>query len=216
VRVLLISGSLRAHSTNSAVLRTAAVLAPAVSVVADCYEGLASLPAFDPDADVEPRPAPVRELLRRIHLADAVVFCTPEYAGALPGSFKNLLDWLIGDDDARSIYNKPVAWINASPRGAVLAHDSLRAVLGYAHAAIVDAACARSNVRYSASPPTSPWAMQAAARPSEASADPGERDDHAVRAVVPAHRRIGGDVVHEPERGPVVGDEWLCDDWTQH
>jgi NAD(P)H-dependent FMN reductase len=126
------------------------VLAPAVSVVADCYEGLASLPAFDSDADVEPRPAPVRDLLRRIHLADAVVFCTPEYAGALPGSFKNLLDWLVGDDDARSIYNKPVAWINASPRGAVLAHESLRAVLGYAHADIVDAACAQVAVTQSA------------------------------------------------------------------
>ena len=31
-----------------------------------------------------------------IAAADAVVFCTPEYAGTLPGSFKNLLDWTVG------------------------------------------------------------------------------------------------------------------------
>ena len=70
-----------------------------------------------------------------------MLFSTPEYAGALPGSFKNLLDWTIGDDQVGSIYEKPVAWINASPRGAVNAHASLRAVLGYANAVIVEAAC---------------------------------------------------------------------------
>ncbi|HMC69661.1 MAG TPA: NAD(P)H-dependent oxidoreductase, partial [Mycobacteriales bacterium] len=64
-----------------------------------------------------------------------------EYARALPGSFKNLLDWTIGDDHVGSIYEKPVAWINASPREARQAHESLRTVLGYAHATIVDDAC---------------------------------------------------------------------------
>ena len=61
--------------------------------------------------------------------------------GALPGSFKNLLDWTIGDDQPGSIYGKPVAWVNASPRGAEGAHRELRTVLEYAHAAIVEAAC---------------------------------------------------------------------------
>lgn len=41
--------------------------------------------------------------------ADAVLFCTPEYAGALPGSFKNLLDWTVGGGET---YGKPAAWIN--------------------------------------------------------------------------------------------------------
>jgi chromate reductase, NAD(P)H dehydrogenase (quinone) len=78
-----------------------------------------------------------------IHAADAMLFCTPEYAGALPGSFKNLLDWTIGDDHPRSIYKKPVAWFNASaaPTGAADAHDSLRKVLHYAHAEVIEAAC---------------------------------------------------------------------------
>jgi NAD(P)H-dependent FMN reductase len=69
------------------------------------------------------------------------LFSIPEYAGGMPGAFKNLLDWLIGDDQPGSIYEKPVAWMNASPRGAELAHESLRIVLGYAHATIVEEAC---------------------------------------------------------------------------
>jgi NAD(P)H-dependent FMN reductase len=69
------------------------------------------------------------------------VFSTPEYAGALPGSLKNLLDWTIGDDDPRALYDKPVCWLNSSPRGASGAHGELRTVLGYAHARIMEQAC---------------------------------------------------------------------------
>jgi len=105
------------------------------------YDGLAALPHFNQDDDHDPLPPAVDDLRRAVRAADAVMFSTPEYAGALPGSFKNLLDWLIGDGQPRSIYEKPVAWINASPRGAPGAHAELRTVLGFAHATIVDAAC---------------------------------------------------------------------------
>ena len=54
-----------------------------------------------------------------------MLFSTPEYAGALPGSFKNLLDWTVGDDQPGSMNGKPVAWVNVSPRGAEHAHESL-------------------------------------------------------------------------------------------
>ena len=76
--------------------------------------------------------------------ADALLVCTPEYAGALPGALKNLLEWTVGD---ASTYRKPIAWINATgpaaPTGGADAHDSLRKVLGYVHADIVEAACTR-------------------------------------------------------------------------
>ncbi len=75
-----------------------------------------------------------------------MVFSTPEYAGGLPGSFKNLLDWTVGDEQVGSVYQKPVAWINASPRGAPNAHESLRKVLGYVHTVIVEAACVHTPV----------------------------------------------------------------------
>jgi len=140
-RVLLISGSLRVRSTNTAVLRTARLVAP-LGIDAELYDGLAALPAFNPDDDVAPLPEPVESLRAAIRAADALLFSTPEYAGALPGAFKNLLDWTIGDDQPGSIYEKPVAWINAAPRGAVKAHESLAVVLGYAHARVVEPACA--------------------------------------------------------------------------
>jgi chromate reductase len=140
--VLLLSGSLRSGSTNTALLRTVQLVAPE-GVETVLYQGLDGLPHFDPDRDRAPLHPSVADLRANIHACDAILFCTPEYAGALPGSFKNLLDWTIGDDHPRSIYEKPVAWINASalPTGAADAHDSLGKVLSYAHAAIVKDAC---------------------------------------------------------------------------
>jgi chromate reductase, NAD(P)H dehydrogenase (quinone) len=145
VRILLISGSLRTSSTNTAVLRTAELVAPA-SVVTERYSGLGLLPHFNPDDDGGVLAPAVAGLRAQIRGADALLFSAPEYAGALPGSFKNLLDWTIGDDQPGSIYEKPVAWINASPRDARHAHDSLRLVLQYAHADIVEHACAHIPV----------------------------------------------------------------------
>jgi chromate reductase, NAD(P)H dehydrogenase (quinone) len=141
VRLLLISGSLRLQSTNTAALRTAVRVAPE-GVRAVLFSGLADLPHFNPDEDGERLPAAAAELRAQIHRADALLFSTPEYAGALPGSFKNLLDWTIGDDQPGSIYRKPVGWINVSARGATGAHAELRQVLGYATASIVEEACA--------------------------------------------------------------------------
>jgi NAD(P)H-dependent FMN reductase len=106
---------------------------------------MTALPHFNPDDDVEPLPAPVVDLRRRIAAADAVLFCTPEYAGALPGTFKNLLDWTVGGPE---MYEKPVAWVNAagSPARAAKAHESLATVLRTIHAEIVEEACAHIAV----------------------------------------------------------------------
>ncbi|GLZ51799.1 NADPH-dependent FMN reductase [Actinomycetospora sp. NBRC 106378] len=139
--VLLISGSTRAGSTNTAVLRTAAVLDPGQTRL---YDGLAQLPAFNPDDDVEPLPPAVAELRRALAACDALLVCTPEYAGALPGAFKNLLDWTVGGAEMPGL---PVGWINAAgvaaPTGGSGAHTELATVLGYVQARIVRSACRR-------------------------------------------------------------------------
>jgi NAD(P)H-dependent FMN reductase len=148
VRILLVSGSSREGSTNAAVLRTAAAVA-AGDVETLLYGGIGALPLFNPDDDregvpVDPRVADMR---REVEASDAVLFCTPEYAGAMPAALKNLLEWTIGD---AGTYQKPVAWINAAgaaaPTGAADAHESLRKVLGYAGADIVEDACVRVPV----------------------------------------------------------------------
>jgi chromate reductase len=143
IRVLLVSGSTRRGSTNTAALATAAAEAPG-RVRAVLYDGLADLPAFNPDDDGDRLPATVAGLRRQIADADAVLFCTPEYAGTLPGSFKNLLDWTVGGGE---IYGKPAAWINvAAPGRGKGAEETLALVLGYVGAVIVDAACRRIPV----------------------------------------------------------------------
>jgi NAD(P)H-dependent FMN reductase len=139
VDILLISGSTRDGSTNTAVLRTAQEIAP-TGVSARRYDVLTALPHFNPDDDTEPLPPAVAELRQRLGAADAVLFCTPEYAGALPGSFKNLLDWTVGGGQ---LTGKPVAWVNASwaATGAANAHASLGIVLGYLDVRLITEAC---------------------------------------------------------------------------
>jgi chromate reductase, NAD(P)H dehydrogenase (quinone) len=139
-RILLVSGSTRAGSANTAALRTLREVAPRL-VTAVLYGELSDLPAFNPDDDREPLPAAARRLRQAIADCDAVLFCTPEYAGSLPGSFKNLLDWTVGGGE---MYGKPTAWINvaAAGRGAG-AEEALASVLGYVGAAVIDKACRR-------------------------------------------------------------------------
>jgi NAD(P)H-dependent FMN reductase len=143
VHILLVSGSLRSGSVNTALLRMApSVSPPDVEVV--IYPGLGTLPLFNPDDDVEPLPTAVAQLRGCYADVDAVVYATPEYAGAMPGPFKNLLDWTVGSDT----FGYPVAWINAStaPMQAVDAHTSLRIVLERTGADIVEGAVARIPV----------------------------------------------------------------------
>ncbi|MGW2723359.1 NADPH-dependent FMN reductase [Streptomyces sp. NPDC001492] len=112
--ILLLSGSLRVGSTNEAVLRTARAVAPSVPVRAVLYDGLAGLPHFNPDDDVDPLPEAVAGLRAAIEGAAGVLVCTPEYAGTLPGAFKNLLDWTVGGTE---ICDKPVASAPRPRRG---------------------------------------------------------------------------------------------------
>ncbi|WP_199856892.1 NADPH-dependent FMN reductase [Nocardia suismassiliense] len=140
--VLLISGSTRGASTNSAALRTVQALAPA-EVDVRWFGGLADLPAFNPDYDGTAHPS-VLALREQLSQADAVLFCTPEYAGTLPGSLKNLLDWTVGSAD---LYEKPTAWINvAAPDRGEGAAATLALVLGYVGADVDPDGCARLPV----------------------------------------------------------------------
>ena len=114
VRLLAISGSVRAHSSNTEVLRALMLLAPP-HVTVRPFEGLVTLPAFNPDLDQEGMtpPPPVQELRSQVSNADAIVICSPEYAHGVPGSLKNALDWLVSVPD---VVGKPTALVNASPR----------------------------------------------------------------------------------------------------
>jgi NAD(P)H-dependent FMN reductase len=143
MRILLISGSTRSASTNTAALR--AIHDHASTDIETMWlgddAGLAALPAFNPDDDGAIVPEAVAQMRDAIDGADAVLFCTPEYAGTLPGSMKNLLDWTV---KGASLYDKPVAYISVAAHGrGAGAETTLRTVLGYVGAKLLDDACAR-------------------------------------------------------------------------
>ena len=113
MHILAISGSLRHTSTNTNILKACAKLAPP-GVEIKLYDGLDKLPYFSPELDTEtsiPAPA-VKDLREQLKHADAVIFCTPEYAFGVPGVLKNALDWIVSSGE---FYDKKTAVISASP-----------------------------------------------------------------------------------------------------
>ena len=140
MRVLGVSGSLRRESHNTRLLRAAAEHLPA-AVELEVYEGLAAIPPYDEDADVEPAPAPVSAFREALARADAVLFATPEYNGSIPGQLKNALDWASRPFATNPLRRKPVAVVGASTGlfGAVWAQAELRKVLKTMGAVVVEA-----------------------------------------------------------------------------
>jgi chromate reductase, NAD(P)H dehydrogenase (quinone) len=136
MNILAISGSLRALSSNTALLRVAGDVAPE-GVRVTLYDGLAALPHFNPDDDRDVPPPSVLALRALVGAADGLLFCSPEYAHGVPGSLKNALDWLVSSVEFPF---KPVALINASPM-ATHAQAQLIETLGTMNARIVRGAC---------------------------------------------------------------------------
>jgi chromate reductase len=139
MRLLAISGSLRADSHNSRLLRIAAEEAPP-GVEVDIYDGLASIPPYDGDLDVTPPPAPVAELRQLIASADGLLFATPEYNSSIPGVLKNAIDWASRPRRLTPLAGKPAGVMGATTGhfGAVWAQAELRKVLGATGARVVD------------------------------------------------------------------------------
>jgi NAD(P)H-dependent FMN reductase len=114
VQLLAISGSLRAESSNTFVLRAMARLAPP-GITVTLYDRLGGLPPFNPDLDVEGAapPAIVGDLRARIGRADGLLISSPEYAHGVPRVLKNALDWLVS---SLEFPGKPLALVNVSAR----------------------------------------------------------------------------------------------------
>ena len=123
MKILAISGSARRESTNTAMLRAIAAVAPeGVEVVV--FDGVGRLPVFSPDLDNDP-PAEVRAYIGLVEASDGVIVSSPEYVRALPGGMKNAIDWLVSRE---TLVGKPMALMHASHRGDDML-ESLRTVL---------------------------------------------------------------------------------------
>jgi chromate reductase len=125
MRIVGISGSLRAGSSNAALLRAAAALAPEGTEVV-VFEGIGGLPHFSPDLDTDDPPQAVRDFRALLASADGFLVSTPEYAHGVPGSLKNAFDWVVSSGE---LYHKPLLLINASSGGGAWAQASLAETL---------------------------------------------------------------------------------------
>lgn len=139
MRVLALCGSLRAGSHNLRLLRAAGRRLPPGARL-DLWEGLADVPPYSEDRDVEPAPAPVRRLREALAHADAVLVATPEYNASVPGQLKNALDWASRPFPGNALKDKPAAVVGASTGlfGAVWAQAELRKVLATIGARVVE------------------------------------------------------------------------------
>ena len=135
MKLLAISGSLRAASTNTVLVEALPALAPAgVEIVV--WRGLGALPHFNSDLHGDAIPV-VRELRRLIGETDGLILCSPEYAHGVAGVMKNGLDWLV---PSLEFPETPVTLLNASPN-AHFAQAHIRETLSVMQARIVEAAC---------------------------------------------------------------------------
>jgi chromate reductase len=139
MRVLGISGSLRRDSDNTKLLRAASdLLGPSSQL--ELFDGLADVPPYNEDEDVDPAPPAVQRLREALAGADAVLIATPEYNASIPGHLKNAFDWASRPFPDNALRGKPAAVIGASTSmfGAVWAQAELRKVLGAIGARVID------------------------------------------------------------------------------
>lgn len=138
MKILAVSGSLRADSYNTSLLRAAAEAAPE-GVELELWAGIGELPIYDQDLEGGEVPASVRRLREDWEAADAILFATPEYNGSVPGGLKNAIDWASRPKFEAALTNKTVAVVGASTGqfGALWAQTDLKKILGAAGARVV-------------------------------------------------------------------------------
>ncbi|MET7289159.1 NAD(P)H-dependent oxidoreductase [Streptomyces sp. NPDC005573] len=140
VRILALVGSLRAGSHNRQLAEAAVKLAPE-GVEVELFEGLAEVPFYNEDIDVEGAvPAAAAKLRQAAQASDAFLLFSPEYNGTMPAVLKNAIDWLSRPYGAGAFGGKPVAVIGTAfgQYGGVWAQDDTRKAAGIAGGKVVE------------------------------------------------------------------------------
>ncbi|WP_282703847.1 NAD(P)H-dependent oxidoreductase [Streptomyces sp. CC219B] len=140
VRILALVGSLRAGSHNRQLAEAAVKLAPAGSEVV-LFEGLAEIPFYNEDVDVEGSvPAAAAKLREAAQNSDAFLLFSPEYNGTIPAVLKNAIDWLSRPYGAGAFGGKPVAVVGTAfgQYGGVWAQDDTRKAVGIAGGKVLE------------------------------------------------------------------------------
>lgn len=128
-KLLLISGSLRANSLNTHLLKAVVDLAPAGTEFE--WADIGALPLFNDDLDTDDaRPDAVTRFRDQIRHADGILIASPEYNYSTPGVLKNALDWGSRPGGKSVWVDKPFAVMGASPgfMGTARATQQTRAI----------------------------------------------------------------------------------------
>ncbi|MFJ9537656.1 NAD(P)H-dependent oxidoreductase [Streptomyces sp. NPDC101225] len=140
VRILALVGSLRAGSHNRQLAEAAVRFAPEGADV-EIFEGLAEIPFYNEDIDVEGSvPAAAAKLREAARSADGFLFFSPEYNGTIPAVLKNAIDWLSRPFGAGAFGGKPVAVVGTAfgQYGGVWAQDETRKAVGIAGGKVLE------------------------------------------------------------------------------
>lgn len=97
MKILVLAASAQQNSLNKKLAAAAAALLqqqPGITTVLPDFKDF-TMPIYDGDLEqTSGVPAGAQALASHIASADAMVLCTPEYNGGIPGSLKNALDWV--------------------------------------------------------------------------------------------------------------------------
>jgi len=140
VRILALVGSLRAGSHNRQLAEAAVKLAPEGTDVV-LFEGLADIPFYNEDIDVEGSvSASAAKLREAAQAADAFLLFSPEYNGTIPAVLKNAIDWLSRPYGASGFGGKPVVVVGTAfgQFGGVWAQDEARKSVGIAGGKVIE------------------------------------------------------------------------------
>ncbi|MCU4676952.1 NAD(P)H-dependent oxidoreductase [Catenovulum sp. 2E275] len=129
MKILAISGSLRADSFNTQLLQAAGQIVQAQGHEFEIYD-YADVPLYNQQIDGDNKPDSVKQLITAIESADGLLVATPEYNYSFSGVLKNAIDWASRPAYKSCLAHKKVAIVSASmsPIGGVRAQAHLRDV----------------------------------------------------------------------------------------
>lgn len=123
-KILVINGSASSNSSNEKLIHYI------TGQLADDYEftiynGLKTLPHFDPGLADNNTPAEVTGFRHKVDAADGILICTPEYVFSIPSGLKNAIEWSV----STTIFSgKPTGLITASADGEK-GHEELQLIM---------------------------------------------------------------------------------------
>lgn len=115
MKILTLSGSTRATSSNAKLLEGVALLFPHHEFI--FYKKLDQLPLFRAEDDAHPWADSVLDWRKILQESDAVIISIPEYIHNLPALIKNALEWIATSGELVGKPVLPITFTPYKPRG---------------------------------------------------------------------------------------------------